>query len=291
MKLDESFAESNLLDRICELVSRVRLGGGLGTSLNHLKRPGVNRAGEGLELWVKHFLAGTIGHADEENIREIWNQCLSFHGGTNNPPDVMIRNSIAAEVKKTESASGALQLNSSWPIRVLLRDDAHITQECRDAETWTEKPFLFIVGQVNPMTKSLLALWIVDGRCLADDETVYSSLMAKARASMLTLGGDATREIGKFNSVDSLRRTALRVRPMFALNHPAKIFEIIFQQQGTKQFILNVLIPTSSYLNFSESQRAKISELDENLVIRDLEIQDPTDRTMLMNATLISGSW
>jgi hypothetical protein len=78
---------------------------------------------------------------------------------------------------------------------------------------------------------------------------------------------------------------------MFALNHPAKIFEIIFQQQGTKQFILNVLIPTSSYLNFSESQRAKISELDENLVIRDLEIQDPTDRTMLMNATLISGSW
>lgn len=291
MNLDESFAESDLLDRICELVERVRLGGGLGTSLNHLRRPGVNRAGEGLELWFKHFLAGTIGHADEENIREIWDQQFSFHGGTNNPPDVIIRNSIAAEVKKTESASGTLQLNSSWPIRTLLREDAHITQECREAETWTEKPFLFVVGRVNPTTKSLMALWIVDGRCLADDEEIYSSLMAEARASMLTLGGDSTREIGKFNSVDSLQRTALRVRPMFALDHPAKIFEKIFQPQETEQFILNVLIPTSSYLEFSEIQRKKLSELDRDLLVRDFEIQDPTDITRLMNATLISGSW
>lgn len=291
MSLDESFAASNLLDRIYELVERVRLGGGLGTSLNHLKRPGVNRAGEGLELWVKHFLAGTIGHADEENVREIWDQRFSFHGGTNSPPDVMIRNSIAAEIKKTESATGALQLNSSWPIRTLLHDDAHITQECREAETWTEKPFLFVVGRVNPTNKSLMALWIVDGRCLADDEIIYSSLMAEARAVMLTLGGDATREIGKFNSVDSLQRTALRVRPMFALDHPAKIFDGIFQPQEAKQFILNILIPTSSYLEFSESQRQKLSKLDEELLVLDLEIQDPTNITRLMNATLISGSW
>ena len=256
-----------------------------------MKRPGVNRAGEGLELWVKHFLAGTIGHADEENIREIWDQRFSFHGGSNNPPDVMIRNSIAAEVKKTENATGTLQLNSSWPIRTLLRDDAHITQECRETETWTEKPFLFVVGRVNPTTKSLMALWIVDGRCLADDETIYSSLMAEARASMLTLGGDATREIGKFNSVDSLQRTALRVRPMFALDHPAKIFEGIFQPQETKQFILNVLIPAGSYQRFSESQRLRLSELDEDLLVRELEIQDPTNVARLMDAILISGSW
>ena len=136
-----------------------------------------------------------------------------------------------------------------------------------------------------------MALWIVDGRCLADDETIYSSLMAEARASMLTLGGDATREIGKFNSVDSLQRTALRVRPMFALDHPAKIFESIFQSQDTKQFILNVLIPAGSYQQFSESQRLKLSELDKDLLVRELEIQDPTSSARLMKATLISGSW
>ena len=72
MNLDESFAASDLLDRICELVDRVRLGGGTGTSLIDLKEPGVSRAGKSLELWVKHFLAGTIGHADKESIKEIW---------------------------------------------------------------------------------------------------------------------------------------------------------------------------------------------------------------------------
>ena len=115
--------------------------------------------------------------------------------------------------------------------------------------------------------------------------------MAEARASMLTLGGDATREVGKFNSVDSLQRTALRVRPMFALDHPAKIFEEIFQPQETEQFILNVLIPTGSYLQFPESERLKLSKLDKDLLVRELEIQDPTNVTRLMNATLISGSW
>ena len=291
MNINEAFAASNLLDRICELVDRVKLGGGVGTSLNHLKRPGVSRAGEGLELWVKHFLAGTIGHADEEVIKAVWDERFSFHGGVNNPPDVMMKKSIAAEVKKTEKESGALQLNSSWPIRTLLLADSHITQDCRDAEAWTEKPFLFVVGRVNPSTKSIVALWIVDGRCLADNESVYGSLMAEAQASMLTLGGDTTKEIGRFNSVDSLQRTALRVRPMFALEHPAKIFENIFEAQGDHGFILNVLIPTDSFYEFSDDQRHDLSNPSRGLQVREVPIPDPTDKAKRMNATLISGHW
>ena len=291
MNLDEAFVESGLLDRISELVDRVKLGGGVGTSLNHLKRPGVSRAGEGLELWVKHFLAGTIGHADDSVVEEIWSKKFSFHGGTNNPPDVMIKKSIAVEVKKTENASGTIQLNSSWPIRSLLREDSHITQECREAEDWVEKPFLFITGRINPTTKSSGALWIVDGRCLSDHETVYETLMAGARASMLTLGSEKTREIGKFNSVDSLQRTALRVRPMFALNHPAKIFEDIFQNQGTHQFILNVLIPRNSFTQFPEDQQLELTNKNRNIQVRNLEIPDPTHKSQKIDATLISGGW
>ena len=290
MNLDESFAASDLLDRICELVERLRLGGGTGTSLIDLKEPGVSRAGKGLELWVKHFLAGTIGHADKESIKEIWDERFSFHGGINNPPDIMIRNSIAVEVKKTETPGGRIHLNSSWPIRRLTVEDPHITEFCRQAEIWSEKPFLFVVGLVKPRTKSISALWLVDGRCISDNEAVYESLMAKARAAILAAGATKSKEIGRFSSADSLQRTALRVRPMFELNHPSRIFKDIFQSQGTHQFILNVLIPTSSYLQFSEAQRLKLSS-QKDLLIRDLEIQDPTSSARLMNATLISGSW
>jgi hypothetical protein len=106
----------------------------------------------------------------------------------------------------------------------------------------------------------------------------------------LAAGATKSKEIGRFSSADSLQRTALRVRPMFELNHPSRIFKDIFQSQGTHQFILNVLIPTSSYLQFSEAERLKLSN-QKDLLIRDLEIQDPTSSARLMNATLISGSW
>ena len=291
MNLDQSFAQSELLSRIVALADRVSLGGGLGTSLNHLKRPGVNRAGEGLELWVKHFLAGTIGHADEQIIETVWAETFSFHGSANNPPDAMIRNSIASEVKKTENAAGTLQLNSSWPIRTLRSDDAHITQECRIAESWEEKPFLFIVGRVNPTSKSVSALWVIDGRCLSDNEEVYENLMTNARFAILTIGGDSTREIGKFSSVDSLGRTSLRVRPMFALVHPAKIFETIFREQKTNQFVLNVLIPTSSYSEFSTADRKEIESETRGISVSHLNIPDPTNASTGMLSTLISGGW
>jgi hypothetical protein len=291
MDLDTAFAKSKLLNRVSALADRLNLGGGVGTSLNHLKRPEISRAGEGLELWVKHFLAGTIGHADEDAITKTWQEIFSFHGGVNNPPDVIIRDSLAVEVKKTQSVAGALQLNSSWPLRKLKCSDSHITQECREAELWTEKPFLLIVGRVNPVLRSITSLWIVDGRCLSDDESVYETLMAKARTAMLNLGGSTTREIGKFDDMDSLNRTILRVRPMFTLNHPAKIFEDIFCRQDGKQFILNILMLKSSYLEFSEFDRNEIESKEKGLLIQELVIKDPTDSLSTINAILISGQW
>jgi len=291
MTIDNDFAKSELLDRICDLVDRVHLGGGNGTSLNHLRKPGVSRAGEGLELWVKHFLAGTIGFADDSIIQTIWDEKFSFHGGINNPPDVMLRNSIAAEVKKTEGNGGTLQLNSSWPIRTLHHDDLHITKKCRDAEAWTEKPFLLFVGQIDPTVKNISALWIIDGRCLSDNEEIYLSLLSKARAAMLLLGSRGTKEIGQFANLDTRMRTVLRVRPMFSLLHPARIFNSIFIHQTTKQFALNVLLPESTYDSFTEEERRKLETAGKGAAINRLKIPDPTNTTSDVSAVHIFGSW
>ena len=91
--------------------------------------------------------------------------------------------------------------------------------------------------------------------------------------------------------MDSLSRTILRVRPMFALNHPAKIFDDIFCRQDGKQFILNILIPKSSYLEFSELDRKEIERKEKGLLIQGIVIKDPTDSLSTINAVLISGQW
>jgi hypothetical protein len=291
MSLDVSLANSNLLDRICDLVQQVSLGGGVGTSLNHLRRPGVSRAGEGLELWVKHFLAGTINRPDDNVITSIWDDIFSFHGGTNNPPDVMVRNSIAVEVKKTESRSKTLQLNSSWPIRTLSVSDQHITQECRESEQWEEKPFLLVVGRVNSSVKRIENISIVDGRCLSDHESVYLDLIVKAQKLMLELGGNETREIGRFNSVDARNRTSLRVRPMFYLVNPAITFQDFFISNDWDNFTINVLLPESSYEAFETSVRYQFENFNPSLCIDRRMIDDPTDSAKQIPVVHIHGSW
>lgn len=65
---------------------------------------GLNRAnqmGGALEEWVKDIFANTI-HIDDEQerlIRLSW--VFSYLGNQNNPPDIILRNGDAIEVKKS----------------------------------------------------------------------------------------------------------------------------------------------------------------------------------------------
>lgn len=61
---------------------------------------------------------------------------FSYIGNQNNPPDSMLRNGDAIEVKKIESKKAALALNSSYPKAKLYADSPMINKECRECEKW-----------------------------------------------------------------------------------------------------------------------------------------------------------
>lgn len=65
-------------------------------------------------------------------------EVFSYLGNNSNPPDAMLRNGDAIEVKKIESLSSALTLNSSM-----------ISTACREAEQWSEKDMIYVVGVVE----------------------------------------------------------------------------------------------------------------------------------------------
>lgn len=74
----------------------------------------INSVGDALECFVKDILANAISENDESSKLEKYNEVFSYLGNQNNPPDFILRNGDAIEVKKIESLRASIALNSSY---------------------------------------------------------------------------------------------------------------------------------------------------------------------------------
>ena len=74
----------------------------------------INAVGEQLEFYIKDAIVSSFklpqGKKEEE-----YSKVFSWLGNQNHPPDIIIKNSDAFEIKKIESLKSALALNSSPP--------------------------------------------------------------------------------------------------------------------------------------------------------------------------------
>jgi hypothetical protein len=108
---------------------------------------------------------------------------------------------------------------------------------------------------------------------------------------MIALGSSKTTEIGKFDSVDALGRTSLRMRPMFSLINPSVVFKNVFAPEDDSKFVLNVLIPETTYESFPNPEREQIESFNPDLKVVHTNIDDPTGTASQMKVVHISGSW
>ena len=75
----------------------------------------ANSMGEGLEQFIQNAFANSF-EIDDENARlESYAKTFAYQGNQNNPPDLILHNSDAIEIKKLQSKSSAIALNSSYP--------------------------------------------------------------------------------------------------------------------------------------------------------------------------------
>ena len=75
----------------------------------------ANNMGEGLENYIKDVFANTLNENNMQKKLEILSDTFSYQGNKNNPPDLILKNSDAIEIKKLESKNSAIALNSSYP--------------------------------------------------------------------------------------------------------------------------------------------------------------------------------
>jgi len=257
---------------------------------------GSNRAnsmGDALETYIKDIFCNSLELSNGEKDK-LYSQNFSYLGNQNNPPDIIIKNGDAIEVKKIESLSSAIALNSSYPKDKLHIDDTRITNECKTCEgsTWEHKDIIYAVGVAPKGTDKLKALWFVYGDCYAAKRDIYQRVADKISNGISEIPDVElveTNELAKVKKVDPLGITDLRVRGMWHIENPIKVFQDVAHIKGENNFTLNTLLLTDKYNSFPEKDRKKLESLQNgNFKIHDIEIKSPNNPAQLLKAKLIS---
>jgi hypothetical protein len=251
----------------------------------------ANNMGDGLEEYIKNAFANTINETDEQTRLEKFSQVYAYSGNKNNPPDLILKNSDAIEIKKLESHSTAIALNSSYPKSKLYANSTMITTACRSCETWSEKDMLYVVGNVPKNTNTLKSLWFVYGDCFCADKETYERIKDTISSGITAISDvefTDTKELGKVKKVDPLGITDLRIRGMWHIENPMKIFNYIYQYDNTKDFQLICLMKKEKYDSLPLEDRQMIENLgNTNVSVSDVKIKNPNNPIQLMDVKIL----
>ncbi|NJM69098.1 MAG: NgoPII family restriction endonuclease [Scytonema sp. RU_4_4] len=252
----------------------------------------INAVGDPLEAFIKDMFANTLNISDENRKNEVYQQKFSYFGNQNNPPDLMIINGDAIEIKKIGSENSQIALNSSYPSAKLFANSPMITSTCRQCEDWVEKDIIYAIGTINKNNQITL-LWFIYGDCYAANREVYERIrntMADGINSIPGVDFSRTKELGRVNHIDPLGITHLRIRSMWIIEHPSKVYSYLsIPYKSNQTFRLFALMRESKYLSFPLKDRTKLEEsVNSNLKINDVKIKLPDNPVKLISAKLIS---
>ncbi len=252
----------------------------------------VNRAnsmGDALEFYIKDLFCNSLKEDNLEKKNEIYSKHFSYIGNQNNPPDIIIKQGDAIEVKKIESLRSGIALNSSYPKDKIYSDSPMITTACKNCEDWLEKDLVYVVG-VSKSNK-LKALWFVYGNCYSANKEVYERIKNKISKGVNELQDvefSETKELGRVNRVDPLGITYLRIRGMWGIENPIKVFDYIPTEKDS-DFFVNAILLKEKYLSFPEKDRKNLEGLiSDNFSIKDIKIKSPNNPAKLLEAKLLS---
>lgn len=248
----------------------------------------ANSAGVALEEYVKDLFAGSFNMAAEARLKRL-SEVFSYLGNNSNPPDAMLYGGDAIEVKKIESEDAPLALNSSYPKHVLRADSDMISIACRNAEPWQEKDMLYVVGVVKE--SALRHLAIVYGLDYCATEACYAGLKKRLQDVVNSIEGvdfSCTKELGRVNKVDPLGITYLRVRGMWGIENPWKVFDYVYRRNLSNNFNFMCLINSRKWDRLPGTERVlSLSCTNPCLKVSDVKIKDPDNPARLNDAKLV----
>ena len=246
----------------------------------------ANNAGDALEEYVKDLFANSFNLPATEKL-EKWSEVFSYLGNNSNPPDAILCGGDAIEIKKLENDNKELALNSSYPKHTLKSDSTMISNACRNAENWTEKDIIYVVGVVR---QNILAnLCFVYGLDYCASDECYSRIKRTIKEGVESIQGiefSKTHELAKIHKVDPLGITYLRVRGMWGIVNPWSVFSYVCSRNAKKKFNFMCLINEEKWKTFDNT--SLLTNLSKTgFSITDVRIKNPDNPAALKNAKLI----
>lgn len=202
---------------------------------------------------------------------------------------MMLKESDAIEVKKIESKNSDLALNSSYPKNKLFADNPMLTTACKLSENWIAKDMLYAVGVVNK--NKLTDLIFVYGDDYCAEQEVYENIKNKIKTGVETIQGVAftpTKELGKIKHIDPLGITNLRVRGMWHIENPFKVFSYIYQRDFSHLFNFIAIINDEKWQSLNnKNELIEVAKNNQNIQILNIKIKNPNNPARLKPAKLI----
>lgn len=274
----------NILEAICNIVNHKNFK----IRAFYSGRNRANSMGDALENYIKDAFANSFNISKESDRMLTFEKEFSWLGSQNNPPDIMIKGGDAIEVKKTQSAKSSLALNSSYPKADLHKDSPMITKECRECEDWTKKDLIYCVGHTSDT--DLKSLWMIYGNIYAAKHETYQRIKTTISKGIKTIPNvvfSETKELGRVNQVDPLGITNLRIRGMWQIENPRKVFNYLHEPTNA-EFELICIIPLDKYDSFPVKSKSKIESIkNKGFSISDEKVKDPNNPAKLIKCKVI----
>ncbi len=239
----------------------------------------MNSQGEMLELFVRDLFSGSYLIKDWKEKEKNWSNCFSHLGSNSLPPDFITHDGIAVEVKKSQKVS-TIHFNSSYPKKYY-----------PDKEKKINLDTVYIAGTLSKKNE-LEMLWLVYGDCLFARNDIYSSKREKLKeyigSSEDSNKQKTTKELGRYNKIDPLEITDLRIRGMYQVKHPTKVFDYLLEdiRQENNKVNCFALVLESKWEKFSPKLKSQIEKLTD-LTVKKVSIKDPDNPQQRISARFI----
>ncbi len=251
----------------------------------------INRLGEKLEVFVQQAFAGIFEIQTKLEFAQRTQGIFSYIGNDSNPPDLILRDSDAIEIKKLQSLNSTISLNSSYPKSRLYADSSLLNQACRNCESspWTSKDLVYVIGSV--VNQLLKQLWFVDGACYAANRDVYEQVFARVSRALHQaehVKFMQSRELARIINVDPLERTVLRVRGMWEIQHPNVAFKDLIIPTPNENFWMLAILRESKFQQILGSDPNLEPELDRLGIQRtSAQVLDPNNKAKLLDVRFV----